>query len=352
MLSFPLGETYPTTCDGPGSTALSEGWSSPERDYTWSEGPRASLAIRLAPNRARRLQLRLDGMLAPAAMSVWVSTGGQSLQEIWKFEPSSREQSIILSLPPPPATDPVLSIELGFSNTFCPKDAGLGADGRHLGFALRSFTISEKPLLPAAVKPLIQRCSPALTLALSTQLPDGNTSLSGLLAESGLSGSLITLSGAETDQVGWRENQRPIPAPQFAAPPGSTNNEAFRDEDRNRGGAWEPSPSGLREIGFTGTLPQLLAELTQQGSFLDLIVVADSLFGTVLDALAPIVAAVPHALPDIAICTDDDALLITTYWLRHRASYERVMPSFAVAILDQGLISLIRRTARSTLLPK
>ena len=65
MVSFPVGGTYATSGDGPGVFALGAGWSHPESDHTWSDGPRAVLAIRVEDCRARRLRLRLDGTLAP-----------------------------------------------------------------------------------------------------------------------------------------------------------------------------------------------------------------------------------------------------------------------------------------------
>ena len=47
VISFPVGASYATSATGAGALALGEGWSRPDRKYTWSEGPRASLAIRL-----------------------------------------------------------------------------------------------------------------------------------------------------------------------------------------------------------------------------------------------------------------------------------------------------------------
>jgi hypothetical protein len=344
MLSFPVGGTYATTADGAGSVALGEGWSQPESEYTWSDGPRASLAIRLAANPATRLHLRLDGMLAPGAMSVRVFAGGQLASEIRKGEVPHREQSITLTLPQPSAA-PILSIELEFSSTFCPKDAGFGLDERQLGFALRSFTITEETFLTASLRSLIRWRSPKVTLALSMQLPECGFGLGGLLADSGLSGSLITLADAQADRGLWLENGRPIPFPEFAASPRSNGNAAPSGAASAPSVADAPLATGLREIGFAGPLPQLLAELARRGSFLDVIILSTGeLFGQTLDALGPVVAAVPKALPDIAVCTDDIGFFDRSFF-QHPASHERVIRRFAMAMVDRQLISFTRQIA-------
>jgi hypothetical protein len=344
MLSFAVGGTYATTSGGAGLLALGEGWSGPESEHTWSDGPRASLAIRLGATRGTRLHLRLDGTLAPEAMWVRVLTGGQLATEIWKGEAPSREQSITLSLLQPLA-DPILKIELEFSNTFCPKDAGFALDGRRLGFALRSFMITEETLLAASFRSLIRWRSPGVTLALSAQLPGGDFGLSGLLAESGLSGSLITLTDTRADQCGWLANGRPIPVPPFATTAQSKGNAALLDRARVRSAAEGLSTGGLCEVCFTGTLPQLLAELVLRGSFVYLIVLsADELFGGVLDALDTMVVEVPKALPDIAICSDD-ARFFDRVFFEDQAKYQRVIHRFAMAMVDPQLISFSGRRA-------
>ena len=342
MLSFPVGGTYATTCEGAGLPALREGWSWPETEHTWSDGPRASLVIPLAASRAARLYLRLDGMLAEGVMSVRVFAGGQLATEIVKGEAMARDQPIILSLPHPLA-DSILSIEFEFSNTFCPKDAGVSVDGRHLGFALRSFTITEETLLAASLRSLIRWRSPEMTISLSMQPPDTSYGLCSLLAECGLSGSLITLLENQADQGWWLKNGRRISLPEFAANPRSNSNEARLAAARRQRKAGDPSATGLREVCFAGTLTQLLADLAQQRSFPDLIVLSSGqLFGRVLDAFDPAVSAVPKFLSDVAICTDSAGFFSRSFW-QNRGRYERVVHRFGMVMVDPQLISFTRQ---------
>lgn len=333
MFSFAVGGTYSTTSGGAGLLALGEGWSWPESEHTWSDGPRASLAIPLATNRGTRLHLRLDGMLAEGAMSVRVFAGGQLEMEIVKGEAMARDQPIMLSLPHP-LVDQGLSIEFEFSNTFCPKDAGISVDGRHLGFALRSFTITEETLLAASLRSLFRWRSPEVTIALSFQQPGKGFGLSSFLAECGLSGSLITLADTQSDQGRWLKNGRPIPFPEFASTP--RMNALPNATERQEGG---PPTGGLREVCFIGTLPQLLADLAQRKSLPDLMVLSSGqLFGRVLDALEP----APDPLPEIAVCTDDPGFINQSF-LQHGVRYARVVHRFAMAMVDPQLICFTGR---------
>jgi len=343
MLSFPVGGTYATTCEGAGLLALGEGWSWPEIEHTWSDGPRASLAIRLAASRATRLYVRLDGMLAEGGMSVRVFAGGQLAIEIVKGEAMARDQPILLSLPYPLA-DSILSIEFEFSNTFCPKDAGVSDDGRHLGFALRSFTITEETLLAASLRSLIRWRSPKMTISLSTtQPPDSSFGLDGLLAECGLSGSLVTLLETPADQARWLKNGRRTSLLEFAATPRLNSNETHVNAAPRPHKTGDPSATSLREICFTGTLTQLLADLAQRRSFPDLIVLSSGqLFGHVLDAFDPAVSAVSKFLSDVAICTDSAGFFSRSFW-QNRGRYERVVHRFGMVMVDPQLISFTRQ---------
>lgn len=337
MLSFPAGRTYPTTVDAVGLLALSAGWSWPEQNYTWSDGPRASLAIPLAAESGSRLRLRLDGVLPPGPVGIRVFADGHLVATVEKREHPPRDQVVAFAVPQRPDGDAILSVELEFTGTFCPKDAGYSADDRHLGFALRSFTVSEGTGLAASLQSLIRWRSPRMTLALSMGQPAAAADIGGALADVGLSGALITVSDTREDQPAWREDGRAVAFPEFPA--------AAERDDRYALPAASPARAGdgLRRIAYGGTVPALLAELTQRGSFLDLVVLATAeLFGGLLDALEPIVTATPRALPEIAICTDDAAVFNRSWW-QHRTSYEPVINRFAAAMVDPQLISFVGR---------
>jgi hypothetical protein len=342
MISFPVGGTYATTSGGTGMLALGDGWSWPESEHTWTDGPRASLAIPLADTQGKRLRLRLNGRLAAGAMSVRVFACGQLLMEMMKGEPMPRDQPLTLSLPHP-LTDPVLSIEFEFSNTFCPRDAGVSLDGRHLGFALRSFAIIEDTLLSASLRTFIRWRSPKLTVGLEMPPPDKGFGLSRLLAECGLSGSLITVANTQSDDGEGLKHGSPICRPEFTATARGYSDTAAPDPARQQDNEGSPTRSSLREIGFSGTLPQLLSDLERSRSFPDLIVLSSGrLFAGVLDALAS--QSAQTALSDIAICGDVTGLFDRSFW-QSRSKYESVVHRFARAIVDPQLVCLTGRAA-------
>jgi hypothetical protein len=337
MISFPVGGTYATTSNGTGTLALGDGWSWPESQHTWTDGPRASLAIPIADTCGKRLHLRLNGRLAAGAMSVRVFACGQLLMEMMKGEAMTRDQPIMLSLPHPLA-DPVLSIEFEFSNTFCPRDAGVSLDGRHLGFALRSFAIIEETLLSVSLRTFIRWRSPKLTVGLEMPPPDKGFGLSRLLAECGLSGSLITVANTRSDGADGLQHENPTCRPDFTATARYYSDTAIPDVARQQDNEASPTSSNLREICFSGTLPQLLNHLERSRSFPDLIVLSSGrLFGRVLDALDS-----QLTMPDIAICTDVTGFFDRSFW-QSRSKYERVVHRFARAIVDPQLVCLTGR---------
>ena len=311
MVSFPVGRTYATSGDGPGVFVLGAGWSHPEFDHTWSDGPRAVLAICVEDCRARRLRLRLDGTLAPGPMWLRIEFGGHPVLEMWKGEEPARDEPVSLLLPAPPPADPLLSVTLEFSSTYQPSEAGFSSDTRRLGYALRSFTLEEDTGLGEILRSLIRRRRPGLTLAVPSHHRDADFGLVEVLTESGLGGTLMTMTG-----------DRPCrPGLDVGAAPGAGVLGAT-----------------LRRVQFGGSLQELFAALAHRRSRLDLIVLATgAALGGVVEALAAGEDMGMKPLPEIAVCSGDPAFLDRCFD-RHRDSYGRILHRYAVAAIFPELV--------------
>jgi hypothetical protein len=320
---FALGSTYAVTNRGAGLLALAAGWSNPDNEHTWSDGPRASLRIPVAARRGAKLRLQLCGVLAQG-VSMRVFAGGRLALAVHKTGNPPRDQPVAISLPYPAARRPVLCVGLEFDDTYCPQDREDSSDGRQLGIALSSFTVSEESMPLDSLRSLIAWRRPATTLALSLPSPDADVNINASLAEAGLSGALITLVGARPDNERWLERGRPI--------------EFGEGGLTGRGDTGLLSP--LRMVSFAGTLAQLLADLSVRRIWLDLIVLSTvDLFRQVMDDLVPVRDAVPSALPDLAICCKDPRFFCERLLYPLGERYWRIIYRYGIFAADAELIS-------------
>jgi hypothetical protein len=320
---FALGSTYGVTDRGAGSRALEAGWSSPENEHTWSNGPRASLRIPVAARRGARVRLRLDGVLAQG-VSMRVFADGRLALTVHKTGNPPRDQPVAISLPYRIARRPVLFADLEFDNTYCPKDRGNGSDDRQLGIALSSFTVSEESMPPNSLRSLIAWRRPETTLALSLPSPDADVNISTTLTEAGLSGALITLVCARPDNARWLENGRAV---------------EFGEGGLTARGDTPPL-SPFRMVSFAGTLAQLLAELSVRRIRLDLIVLSTvDLFREVMDDLVPVRDALPSALPDLAIRCKEPGYFFERLLYPLGERYWQIISRYGIFAADEELIS-------------
>jgi hypothetical protein len=116
-------------------TILGKGWSNPETDFVWSEGPVAELNLPADPKRSRELRLVLGSFIPVKSFSQHIDAfvngkpaGG------WDFDNFGWRRQVTLDL----GADAGMAqhIALRIAHPAAPKDYGSSPDGRLLGVSL------------------------------------------------------------------------------------------------------------------------------------------------------------------------------------------------------------------------
>jgi hypothetical protein len=137
---------------GNAAPCLLDGWAEPEDGFTWSVGHESRLQIPLAaaaPGRALILELDLNPFVVPGV------TQGQRLAVAVNGVPVGGaviegEGSVAWRIPEQAlGSSPMLLVELQHPDAARPVDLGFNADGRRLGFMLRSAAVLAVPPEPA-----------------------------------------------------------------------------------------------------------------------------------------------------------------------------------------------------------
>ena len=114
---------------------LRSGWSSPEPEFIWTDGPQAQLEICVQPG-VKTLNLDLGAFLPKANSSQTVSVliSEKRVDDVTVDANSGRgRRSIAL---PHSSSDQTLPITLVIAHPSSPQEAGLSGDDRMLGVAL------------------------------------------------------------------------------------------------------------------------------------------------------------------------------------------------------------------------
>lgn len=144
--SVPLGDDISVAAGQPGTALLGSGWSAPEDWGVWSDGPLATLVLRLRPPETP-IALTLRAYALPRRKSptrtVAVLVGGAVVQT-WTMGP---EQAWFTAALPPPATpaQAALVVQLRIEDAQSPSQMRVGEDPRRLGVALRSVRLDPAP---------------------------------------------------------------------------------------------------------------------------------------------------------------------------------------------------------------
>jgi hypothetical protein len=125
-----------------GVTQLTSGWSEPEAEFVWSNGPKTVLSL---PNSVHGHAATLTFMVAPfltaatQVQDVKVSVGGKEVAT-WRLTPGPQTVTVNLPDSATGGEDPIV-LEFSIANPRSPKDGGLSTDDRQLGFYLRSVKV-------------------------------------------------------------------------------------------------------------------------------------------------------------------------------------------------------------------
>ncbi len=122
------------------------GWSKTEKLFTCTEGPRASLVLRLPPaKRAFKLDFRMSAFVPPTlpAQLVDVSVNGEKLAT-WSV---AEEKVHTLTVPKrfAPVPDSWLRIDFDIPDATSPAALGHSSDPRQRGLCIRELRIRKPP---------------------------------------------------------------------------------------------------------------------------------------------------------------------------------------------------------------
>lgn len=139
---IPLGETVSVAAGQPGTSLLGAGWSAPEDWGVWSDGPLATLVLRLPPEKPVTLTVSANALprRQSPTRAVAVLVGG-AVVGTWIIGPEQATFSVTL----PPSPGPALVVRLRIEDPVSPIQMGLGEDPRRLGVALRSVRLDPAP---------------------------------------------------------------------------------------------------------------------------------------------------------------------------------------------------------------
>jgi hypothetical protein len=120
------------------------GWSSTEKEITWTEGPIAVLQFAgLPPSTSLRLKMTLLPLTSPPRLpsqNVEVYANGQKIAD-WQI--SSKAEFTALIPPTREGPEAALTIELRIPQAVSPKELGLSDDPRVLGISCFDLTIDK-----------------------------------------------------------------------------------------------------------------------------------------------------------------------------------------------------------------
>jgi len=127
-----------------GARYLASGWSRPEREGVWSDGPRAELLFRFARRPEKDptflFTLRAFPGQGESAREVEVWAGERALLDTWTFAPSDGEPRL-LRFPLASMNGALATIRFRFLNPVSPRAAGISKDSRMLGLFLRQLQV-------------------------------------------------------------------------------------------------------------------------------------------------------------------------------------------------------------------
>ena len=144
---------YVTSVSGLGRPLLLTGWSYAEREFTWSDGPRAHLRVPLSPRLARAPAVDITLVFSafrptPAPVRVVEFASGDVVRRVEVAPTDPPILSVTLAARPDPTRpDGAVAIAIRTPDAERPSDHG-SADGRLLGVALREIRVASGSAQP------------------------------------------------------------------------------------------------------------------------------------------------------------------------------------------------------------
>jgi glycosyltransferase involved in cell wall biosynthesis len=143
--AYTLGSTLSFRSDGAAVAIQSYGWSYPEPQGTWTDGPEAGLSLPLAAPEHEDLELEVEAQCFVTEgwprQRVHIHLGEHALAE-WLFDTTQNHGLRTLRIPADIAQHSPLRLRLYLPDAQCPRELGLGNDSRRLGLNLVSLRLT------------------------------------------------------------------------------------------------------------------------------------------------------------------------------------------------------------------
>lgn len=155
MSVYRYGDKVRFAAGSRGRRFLGPGWSGPEADHCWSDGPRAAVSLPVvdrAPEGAV-LRIRCRGFCPPGlnAQRVAISVNGRHIRTIGANGMAWHE----VLLPPGSVGESGIYVEFEFPDAVSPEQVGASSDSRSLGITLDALVLFENAMPATAGSRLI-----------------------------------------------------------------------------------------------------------------------------------------------------------------------------------------------------
>jgi len=141
---YAIGDILTCRKESNASKYMTEGWSSQEKECTWTDGSEASMFFDVLDAQNKRLQLKMKGSAFLGGIlpfqSVEVYANEHKIAD-WKVR--NAEASFEAAIAPEIVNEGLLQIKFLISDPTSPKDVMQSEDGRKLGIAVKELVISE-----------------------------------------------------------------------------------------------------------------------------------------------------------------------------------------------------------------
>jgi len=140
---YTLGDELTAGPEGTLNDYLGEGWSAPEPEHIWNDGPRAILRFPIKQVHSDlKMIVRCTPFVVPDRLEsqrVNVLAGGKMVEK-WTVGEAGEYHCLI---PRSEVKDGTLQVSLEYTDAVSPKSLGVSEDDRRLGLAVHSIKITE-----------------------------------------------------------------------------------------------------------------------------------------------------------------------------------------------------------------
>lgn len=146
MTALSPGDTVAFGQGDTGQTFLKDGWSTPEPEFTWSNGPQSRVVLPLADSSVTTLRLEARSLVREThpRQRLQIRINEVRVPNIVFEDGTPQQVDILLPRTVRKKLGKVmeLDVEMRFPDAVSPQELGTGGDPRKLGVQIRTLTLS------------------------------------------------------------------------------------------------------------------------------------------------------------------------------------------------------------------